>query len=238
MQFSYSTHTLFIWAIKALQSNLILDVGCLDGKDSLIFKEHFPAVKVLSFEANPYNYKKLIENKEMTSKGIEVHNLAVSDKGGFLNFYIYNSPDIERDGIASLKKRINTTSVDEIRVKSTRLDEFLGRYISEPSNLAIWIDVEGAAFDVIKGLGSLIKKVGVIHVELEKEELYQNSTLQKDVNEFLVENKFKCIGKQLHASGKLGDYVYVNKGLLAWYQEKFLQLIKIKSFIGVLIRRR
>ena len=200
----YSTHTLFIQSIRACESNLILEIGCLDGKDTLIFRKEFPKASIISFEANPYNFKKLADAGHLDKENIELFNLAASDRNDLLNFFIYQSPKVKRDGIASLKRRKNLQPLEEVEVEAIMLQDFLENKGINPLKAAIWIDVEGAAYEVIQGLGPIIKQLGVIHVELELVSLYKDLHMFKEVNDYLKNNGFVCIGKQLHQGGGSG----------------------------------
>ena len=97
--------------------------------------------------------------------------------------------------------------------------------------------MEGAAYEVIQGLGPIIKQLGVIHVELELVSLYKDLHMFKEVNDYLKNNGFVCIGKQLHQGGKVGDFVYINKEFLGHFADLKLGLTKLKSFIGIFYRR-
>ncbi|MEM9829416.1 MAG: FkbM family methyltransferase [Bacteroidota bacterium] len=236
LNFQYSTHTLFLKAANYSSSNLVLDIGCLDGKDTLTFRDGLPGARVLAFEANPYNYQKIKDSGVLESNHIEVFNFAVSDRTDFLKFYLYNTSDVQRDGIASLKKRDGVEAQEEVEVQSVRIEDFLAKNEVSISNIAVWIDVEGAAFEVITSFGDRINEVSVVHVELENEKLYQEYHLQQEVEAFLKKNKFICLGKQMHKSRKVGDYVYINSSILNWFDLCCLRTVKVKSWLGILAR--
>ena len=138
--------------------------------------------------ANPNNYEKLAGRKDILENNIQIHNLAVSDQTRIIEFYLYNLPDIERDWIVSMKKHYSLIPFDKVEVKSTKLDHYLSEFDSISENMSIWIDVEGAAYEVLIGLGSYINQVGTIHVELEIRAMYYTQTVFSEVNNLLMDN--------------------------------------------------
>jgi hypothetical protein len=52
------TKYLFLILLHDLRRSIVLDVGSLDGADSLRFRAMLPDAKIFAFEANPYLYTK------------------------------------------------------------------------------------------------------------------------------------------------------------------------------------
>ena len=85
-------------------------------------------------------------------------------------------------------------AIEEVEVETVKIEDFLTNNELVESNIAVWIDVEGAAYEVITGFGNLLNMVSVIHVELERVKLYEEDHLQIEVENFLIKNDFICWG--------------------------------------------
>lgn len=78
-------------------------------------------------------------------------------------------------GVSSLRPRTDEyvwglTAV-ETNVEAVRLDD----YLAETSGpIALWIDVEGAAAEVIRGLSGIGDRIVLIHVEAESKEIWRD----------------------------------------------------------------
>ena len=56
-----------------------------------------------------------------------------------------------------------------VRVKTTRLDTFLADKCPRHARLALWIDAEGKAYEVIEGVAAVVKQIQFLIVEVETE---------------------------------------------------------------------
>ena len=82
------TKYLFLNLLRMFRPGLILDVGSMDGSDSMRFRRMSPQSKIIAFEANPYNYAKMQSNPHLAQMNIEVRNRLVSSKAEKGKFYI------------------------------------------------------------------------------------------------------------------------------------------------------
>ena len=209
-----STHTIFYDLIKKLQCDFLCDIGALDCKDSIFFKKSFPSMHVAAFEANPNNYNKIIKREDIPTEKFDIYPFAISNKNEQKKFYSYMDSAAKRNGISSLNKLIETEVVDQFTVESKRLDEFVMLHYSIYKFIALWIDVEGAAYDVIDGLTNIKDKVTVLHVELNNATIYHNQKDKTDVIECLNKLGFKEVAQMPHALNLATDAVFVRKDLL------------------------
>jgi len=146
------------------KGDIVLDVGshvgrytCYSGK--LVGEKG----KVISIEANPYNYEQLLRNIRLNELEdvVYAYNFVASDINGFAEITIpkdHGRTSLMNDRVFGKK----------IRVKSVRLEDLLNKHDIENIN---WmkIDVEGAEIRVLKGLGSYLNKIENILIEVSSE---------------------------------------------------------------------
>lgn len=147
------------YMLKNLKTgNVFIDIGAHYGYFSLLASELVGEQgKVLSFEASPKTYHILDRNTTAVSNMI-AYNLAVSDIAEKMTFYEfpnlyseYNSLDIKQFENEAWYK---SHPPKEITIQSVRLEERLSSQSLNPN--MIKIDVEGAEYKVLQGLGNFL----------------------------------------------------------------------------------
>jgi 2-O-methyltransferase len=159
---------------RGLNPKVIFDVGAYDGGDGVRLKQAFPAAKVISFEADPTRFTIVVG----ATKPFEVAAIhaAVSDSDGFTQWFeakdhlsnagkvggqgsIYRQNDVLNEKFPFVEQ-----SSLPITVPSMRLDTFCrGNGIAVIDILHM--DVQGAEFDVLSGLGEI--RPFMIYLEVE-----------------------------------------------------------------------
>ena len=168
-----NTRWLFIRLLSRLQITAICDVGSMDGADTLAFHKAVPDSSIYAFEPNPKNYRLMQSDGRLRARNIELVPMAASNYDGDADFFIVAAADSFearlRRGMSSLYRRPNDWDVIEsvLRVKTTRLDTFLNHKASGERRIALWIDAEGKAYEVIEGMTGILKNIHLIHVEVE-----------------------------------------------------------------------
>lgn len=71
------------------------------------------------------------------------------------------------------------------------------------------IDIQGAEFEAIKGLGDLIDQIDYIYTEVYSMELYRDNGLIKDVDRYLRKRGIIRVGADLNPKIGWGDALYV-----------------------------
>ena len=171
MKINSNVEYLFYKYLKLTNIDVVVDIGSMDGKNSLYFRNILPHASLYAFEANPDNYNIMLKNDFLRVNGVKCENMGISNKTSSKIFYCTKSnyPDgsINR-GTSSFLKHPSLKIEKEVEVKTIRLDEYF-KEINEDRNIALWIDVEGLAFEVLQGIEKLRKNVKIVHVELEKD---------------------------------------------------------------------
>jgi hypothetical protein len=114
----------------------------------------------------------------------------------------------------------------EISVSGIRLDSFVNNLRRKPSKIALWIDVEGAAFEVVNGFNEIRHMVKIVHLEAETKEFWVGQRLQPE-----IERLMKKMGFVLLAQSTLqldqNDLIFVD---VQTFRQQF---IKIKLAIAI-----
>jgi len=154
-----------------MQISAVCDIGSLDGADALTFRDAVPESSVYAFEPNPDNFRLMESNQAFQERNIQVVPLAATNYDGEAEFFLVEADYSQRDsrrGMSSLYRRSGEwTPAAVVRVKTTRLDTFLADKCPPHARLALWIDTEGTAYEVIEGITRMAERVYLLHVEVE-----------------------------------------------------------------------
>ncbi len=181
-----NTQRLFRKLLNKMQIGVVCDVGSMDGADALAFREAVPESSIYAFEANPLNLRLMRENPALRARNIQIVPLAVTNYDGGAEFFLvdadYSQPDYRR-GMGSLYRRSGEWApAAVVPVEATRLDTFLADKCPPNWALALWIDSEGMAYEVIEGMTGIADRVHLLHVEVEtKPCIGRNQKLYADV---------------------------------------------------------
>jgi FkbM family methyltransferase len=166
-----NTQRLFTRLLASSRINVVCDVGSMNGADALNFRDAVPQASVYAFEPNPGNLQLMRANRALQERNIQVVPLAAANCDGEAMFFLvdadYSQYDCRR-GMSSLYKREGEwAAADAVRVKTTRLDTYLADKCTPDARMALWIDTEGKAFEVIDGIAGIAERVHLLHVEVE-----------------------------------------------------------------------
>jgi len=179
----------------------IFDVGAFNFYDSINFKRNFPKANVYALEAFAFNCQKY--GQLAILNGVKIYNIAVSDKNGETVFYYstdYNGKEWtcsgsilkpSDKGIIEIHPGLNY-SKEGIKVKTVRLDYFCKSNQIENIDI-IHMDIQGAEYYAIKGLGPLRPKI--IFCETCEYESYENSLTLNDLDNLLSEMGYEIKGR-------------------------------------------
>lgn len=193
-------HKDFISKINKSLIKIIIECGSRDGLDAIALSNYYKPEIVYSFECNPESI--IVCNKNL--KGID--NIKLIEKAVYyenkhgLAFY---ATDMEKCadkniGASSLFVHIDPAFIQKkILVEGIRLDTFMQENEIQRIDL-LCMDLQGAEYLVIEGLGERIKDVKYIITEISLKHYYYNDILYKDMVQFMHNKGFhleKTIGK-------------------------------------------
>jgi len=165
-----NTSRLFQQLLRVFRIDTVCDVGSRDGGDAIRFRTALPDARIVAFEPNPGNHDVMRNDQRLVQAGIEVHPVAVAESDGVAQFFVvpadYSTSDFQR-GLSSLYQRpAERDPQTPVSVRVTRLDTFFAHRPPQ-MRLALWIDVEGKACEVLEGATGILDTVHIIHVEVE-----------------------------------------------------------------------
>jgi FkbM family methyltransferase len=207
-----SSEFLFRTLAKHLGAEVICDVGAFDCFHSKRFRA--TGAKVIAFEANPVNFEVLARNASLSAAGIELFNYAAWNRDEEVTFNVVDATARGtewRNMISSIRERTpdNSYETRPVRVRAVRLDTFLVDLLAGPApTIALWIDVEGAAYEVLEGIAGIRDRVCLVHVEVETRAFWQGQRLWPDVDALMRQFGFTPIARR---PGDLQfDVLYMN----------------------------
>ena len=198
-----------------------IDVGAHSGEMILLLSNHFNIKKIFAFEPN---LEIVSELEKLKIKNLNISKYALSDKTGddFLKIGHLSSMStlnrINKNSFYTFIKKViinffykgNTIYKKKIKIKKIRLDKIKDFKKIKKIDL-IKIDTEGHEFNVIKGMGNLLKKTNLILFEYH----YDNSLIKgydfNKINKYLVSNNFSFISRNKMLFRKGYEIIYKNK---------------------------
>jgi FkbM family methyltransferase len=216
-----STHRLFTRLLPLLRVSAVCDVGSMNGADAARFSAALPRARVYAFEPNPRNFGLMAARRAYFQQhNISLVPAAASNHDGAAEFYLveaeYSRPDPRR-GMSSLYARTGqVASAVIVEVRTTRLDSFLAAACQRDERLAVWIDCEGAAYEVIEGMSGIAGQVQLLHVEVETTPcISAQQKLYPQVRSLLQQHGFTELAIDQRRSHEQFNALYVRSDLPA-----------------------
>lgn len=185
-------------------SDSFLDVGAGTGLYSLFAMSINPEIKILSIEANPYVYDKLLKNinkNKNNSAQIETLNKAVLNYNKNIDFYIptgddYSYATVNKELLENKKisyKKIEIEAIDLVDTTNSKFD-------------VIKIDVEGAELDVLEAIIKKIENCRFLFIEIMQENKKGVLELLNKLSFSLLIDSDEDVGNYVFKSEKIIDY--------------------------------
>jgi FkbM family methyltransferase len=207
-------------ALGAGTIRTIVEVGARDCRETLGFHASFPQAAIYAFECNPATLPQCREAVRNVP-GVTLIENAVSNKSGPVSFFAIDQGQT-RTGVAdgnpgasslfraSDKYELETYVQSEVAVVATTLEEFLRERGIAGIDL-LWMDIQGAELMALQGLGTRLKDVRLIHLEVEFVEIYRGQPLFPEVRNYLRRHGFSFLGFTTY-SRHSADAVFANSG--------------------------
>jgi FkbM family methyltransferase len=170
-----NTRRLFTALLSRLQISAVCDVGSMNGADALAFRAAIPRLSIYALEPNPHNYRRMAADPVLREHNIRVEPLAATNYDGQGDFFLVEAACSNTDsrwGMSSLYRRSDPYAPASIvKVKTARLDTYLAHKRTPQARIALWIDTEGKAYEVIEGAAGVADYIYLLHVEVETKPL-------------------------------------------------------------------
>ena len=233
------TKYIFHALLWLLEPDVILDVGSMDGSDSKKFKKLVPTADIIAFEANPDNYQLMCADAGLQRSAIRIVHQLVSNQEGRRTFFIQKpinpTHDSNRGTSSAMRRSEQGMETMEVHLDAVRVDSFLTHEYPEKKRTAMWVDVEGHAYEVLEGLAGVKNSVHLIHVEVETKEIWPGQKIEKDILALAKEMGFLPIARGAHEVQR--DLILINA---SWYNAnryKISTLLYLAKWIGPLLSR-
>lgn len=194
---------LFRYLIALTEPAGIMDIGSRDATEAKGFKRISPKSLVMAIEPHPMLFKKIEQDQEVERLGIRPLNFAIADKEGILPFYI-NDP-VSLNG--SLRESANSSAPVEVAV--TTMDNILAR--ENVPSLALWIDAEGLAYEILQGGRNALENVWYIHTEFETQPIFTGQKIFRELLNYLADKGFCCVAISYCEPVSQGNALFVRQ---------------------------
>ena len=186
--------------------NTILDIGSMDGWESINLARIFNHAAVNCFEPVPSNFDICTNNVEAADPSvrdrISIHRTALNDVSGPMTFYAIDEEAAIKRGKVNRGMGSKYELMDPdmwpwehnkqkpITVHGSTLTDWAhGAEISRVDG--IWMDVQGAELDVLKGISpELFANIQFIITEAGIKPYYHGQSLKSQMDELLAEHGF------------------------------------------------
>ena len=215
------------YGIKKVNFNdgdILIDCGANMGFFSIPLAKKYPNIRIYAFEADPSNYKILLENIKLNNmenhKNLIVYNKAVTNTG--LPIFVSPSDNIGENAISENKNG---------NVQSVRLDDFMKQENIEKIKF-LKMDIEGAEYDILMNFAHL-KNVEYFGGEFHYG-YFKNNKLLKHLYKNIDQNNCSIDG----LDDKVAWYIYIALLSIARFCNRYPMLrpvakitLIIKSFL-------
>jgi FkbM family methyltransferase len=248
------TRRFFSLVLRALRADCVCDIGSRDAEESLFFRGLLPDAVVLAFEASPSNYEMMVAREDLRANRIEIFPYAVCSQNGRARFHSFDYQDkdtirklhqipqnedlekIER-GVGSLFLPLIETPIKQnIEVETRRLDDFILTEYPSLKRIALWIDVEGAEYDVLEGMAKIQDRVVALHVETARTPMRIGQRTTDELLPLLASMGFVPCGSNMGAHDNWGDVVFLSQKSIDELGWKFT-FFRSVDMIGELLQK-
>lgn len=215
----------FISILRHVQPHTTCEIGAHEGSFSLAVKRQLPGTIVWAIEASPSVWAK--HNERLTGAGIHHAQLGIGAEAGKA---VFSTPVKGGAPDSTMGSLLTDTWTSERIVEEIDLEPLDG-FLSTRAAIgpfALWIDVEGAASDVLQGAPETLAQTSAIYLEVETEARWSGQQTAEQVFQTLaryrlrpflcdVQRPFQCNVICLHEA-VLADVAFVSAMCGAYYR--------------------
>lgn len=188
-------------------AEVIVDAGTRDGHDAAYLQEQLNATRVIAIDANPL----AILRTRAEYPQFEIIETALSDYIGEASFdqIVSNREDFAGSSSLTKAQDFPGTLRNTITVKVTIMAELCNRLNLDRMDV-VKVDLEGYTYEFLIGLGELINKVKLFHLETETFNRHEGHHNNKEVMALMESHGFRLVDKSYEWGPRIEDQVWVN----------------------------
>ena len=190
-----------------IRTDWVIEAGCHNGSDSKEMIEDFGIRQIYGFE--PDNFARLAAEKlleKYLDKKITISPFALMNENAIFGLSYVGEP-----GNGSTQVRDLSISSSKYMVNCIRLDDLK---ITEKTLGLMWLDVEGAATDVILGGIETLKSLAALKIEVEFHDMSNVRMANfRTVIKMLKKQDFSIWKCDIHP-GYFGDILFIRRSLI------------------------
>jgi FkbM family methyltransferase len=183
--------------IQAVQPELVLELGAFSAAFSLSQRAGLPKAQFHAFEANPHNYQ--LFRDEIEEAGVHYHHRAIGESVGACTFKLARRRGDRRfrptKGNNSLRTKRLDIEYEDVVVKMTTVDHFVREQGLADLPTAMWIDLEGCAYEALAAAARTLQDTRLIMIELEDRPFWIGQKLAADVRNLLADAGFMPLAR-------------------------------------------
>jgi FkbM family methyltransferase len=215
----------FFEVVKILNIELFIEIGAMWAEASRkVAKFSDIDCQILAIEANPETFNEANKRFDFRKMGIEYLNYAISNRVGQIEIKVpvkNNQPGPSMSSILDgFGNDLNQRILD---VSSLTLDGLLeGSNMEGFNQIALWIDCEGAAYEVLCSAEKTLDRTGCIYVELQDGNIWKNAQSSSVVVAHLLDRGFIPLARdRQHAN--VWNALFLNQ---RHYEDLFPRFVK------------
>jgi len=209
---------LFTRLVVAVRPKLVLELGAREATFSRSMRAALPEAEVHAFEANPYNYRRF--SPKASAAGVEYHYQAIGEVVGPATFKVCTRKrgqevSLTRGG-NSLRVRAGGFEYEDASVQMTTVDRFVEQLDLVGETTAMWIDLEGCAYEALTGAERALRSTATLMVEVENAPIWEGQRLSGDVHALLHRAGFVAVARDFEYGAQY-NVVFVNAEVYETY---------------------
>jgi len=180
---------------------VFVEAGAFDAAASRRVRHGLPGTRVVAFEANPHSHAHF--RADVEAAGVEYLNVALSDSPGTVTLQLVTRrggvPVDPVRGDHSLRTRTRAgaehddIAYEQVEVAAVSLDHVL----PGADRVAMWVDVEGSAAEVLGGATSVLGRCDVLKIEVEEELFWDGQWRSRDVLAHLIGHGLRPVARDI-----------------------------------------
>jgi FkbM family methyltransferase len=177
---------LFLDLVVLAEPEVFVEAGAHEAWASMQIRARLPACRVVAYEANPFVFDAMAGVHDYAGLGVDYRHQALADGPDEVTFQVVGAADglvaPRYHGFSSMNTRHHDDEqgvvYDPVIVAATTLDAVCSE---PPGSAALWVDVEGAARQVLLGGPAFLGRCDVVKIEVEDYAFWRDQWLVADV---------------------------------------------------------